>query len=135
MSSFTSPIEFSRVSGGLILTKPLTFYYNDDLTGSYITIPEGHFFNGASIPKVFQKAFGFDPFNPYWLAASIVHDALIGEFCDPVPILPENKILNWNDSADWFNKALKVTQGIYGNCPKLYRKLFVSSVKIYGMFR
>lgn len=135
MSSFTEPLAFVNANNGIILTRDLTFYYNDDLTGSHVTIPAGHYFNGASIPKPIQKIFGFDPFNNYWIAASVVHDALIGEFDNPIPVQPDNRVLSWNEAAKWFEKALKVNNGIYGNCPLMYRILFVNSVKVYGFFR
>ena len=134
MSSFTSALEFKRVSGGLVLTKPFTFYYNDDLTGEYITIPVGHFFNGATIPKVIQKLFGFDPFSRYWLAASIIHDALVGEFYDCLPVSPSNRILSWREATKWFNKAIKVTEDNYISCPYFYRKAFILAVTLYGIF-
>ena len=134
MSNFTNSLNFIKTDKGLILQDPLTFYYNNDLTGEYIIIPKGYLFNGASIPKWIQKVFKFDPYNIYWLRASIVHDALVGEFCIPIKIQPSNKILTWKESSAWFNKALKVTEKNYKNCPKIYRKSFVISVNLYGYF-
>lgn len=131
MSTFTEPLSFNYVSKNrYITTESFRFYLNDDLTGEYVEVPKGTVFNGASIPKVIQKLFRWNPIDFRWLQATVLHDALTGEFGDKLKT-SQGRTLNWKESSHWFDAALRVKREQYNTCPKLYRRLFVTAVRIY----
>jgi len=139
MSSFTDHLSFSIYKKGLYKTRTeFVFYYNDDKTGEYLIVPAGTIFNGASIPKPIQKLFNWNPIDPRWVQASVVHDCLVGEFTlRSFVVNAEQKTirqLSWNEAAKWFDKALKVKTS-YNNCPKEYRHTFVLAVRFYGILK
>lgn len=135
MSSFTEPLAFAYVSKNkYITTESFRFYFKDDLTGEYVDIPKGTIFNGASIPKLIQKIFRWNPIDFRWLQATVLHDALVGEHGVKVKT-STGRTLSWNESADWFDAALRVKRDQYSTCPKLHRRLFVTSVRIYPTFK
>lgn len=139
MSSFTEHLKFKHYKDDLfITTKEFRFYYSNYKTGEYLAVPENTIFNGASIPKPIQKLFNWNPIDPRWVQASVVHDCLVGEFTlRSFVVNDEQKTirqLSWNEAAKWFDKALKVKTS-YNNCPKEYRHTFVLAVRFYGILK
>lgn len=137
MSTFSDKLQYISVKTGLYkTTQDFTFYLNDDLKGKYVFVPSGTIFNGASIPWVIQKLFGWDPMDPRWVQASVLHDGLVKEFGQQLFIQdgPRGYIPSWNEAANWFNKALKVKTEQY-KCPRRDRIAFVAAVKVYGIYR
>lgn len=131
MSTFTQPVSFKPISNGrYVTTSEFRFYLDSRMIGEYVDIPVGTVFNGASIPKLIRKLFGWNPIDYRWLQATILHDALVGEHADKVKT-SYGRVLNWKESAYWFDQALRIKREQYPSCPKLYRRLFVTSVRIY----
>lgn len=137
MSSFSSYLNYEKLNNGLYATlEPFEFYLNDDKNGPYVYVPEGFKFNGASIPVLIQKIFGWNPMDKRWLQATVLHDGLVNEHGQQL-FIQDNKrayVPSWNQSADWFNKALKVKTELH-KCPKRYRIIFILAVKAYGIYR
>lgn len=136
MSSFTDRLKFERISNSKNLYRTLNsfrFYYNDDKSGEYLDVPIGTIFNGASFPLSVQKFFGFDPIDSRWVQATVVHDLLVGEHREKAFVMPTCRYLSWNESADWFDKALRVKFDQLPNTPHFNRRLFVYAVKLYGL--
>lgn len=137
MSSFTEPLRYQRLSDRsqlYVLTKGFVFYLSDSQSGDHVYVPEGTIFNGASIPAVAKLITGWDALDERWIQASVVHDALVGEWCSRVRVYykGEYQTLTWHQSADWFAKALEVrTRGL--RFRRLQRYIIVAGVKLYGL--
>lgn len=102
------------------------FYYGPDLPHQYVVIPKGFKTNFASLP--FWARWYFTPQGKY-SDATVLHDAMVGEFDQtPAPIQWDNDPNNshttsWNEAADWFNHAMKLTDTWW-----LHRMIFYHSV-------
>lgn len=92
-----------------------------------VFIPDGTITNGASIPAIFR--FLFDPFDPEYFKAAVVHDALVGEFTGPVRyhdiIDGDSGYMDWKEAAQFFRELMKSS-----NSPKWKRHLFYHAVMI-----
>lgn len=140
MSTFSDELTFSEITG----TSPklyrtenaFTFFYNDDKTGEYVYIPAGTVFNGASIPNIFQFLFNWNPIDPRWVQASVIHDCLVGEWGGKFHVTnnetKRSRLLSWAESAKWFDKALKI-KTVQHNCQNRYRRVFVLAVRLFGI--
>lgn len=91
-----------------------------------LTIEPGLIINGASIPKPFTLI--FDRFDPRYNRPSIIHDALVGEFCDKVKVTNSqghSREVSWKEAAVWFREAIKEEGG-----NKLLRRVFYHAVML-----
>ena len=65
-----------------------------------------------------------------WLQATVLHDALVGEFSDKITT-SLGRTLSWKESANWFNAALKIKNKQH-DCPDSYRLIFYFAILFYG---
>jgi hypothetical protein len=138
MSSFTDALEIKGGGSYVEIQRPLRFYINDNKVGEYVEVYTGFCSNGASIPKAIQKLFGWSPFDHRWLAAAIIHDALVGETVSQFTVRSTEhdctRYLSWSESATWFDAALRVKMSQH-NIRKFKRKMFVAAVRAWGLVR
>jgi hypothetical protein len=141
MSAFTSlaQFHFDPLSSLYINLYPYRFYLSDDRTGEYVDVPAGFKSNGASIPKIARRLFGWKPMDVRWAQAAFLHDGLVKETGIQLPVINPttgtSRVPDWNEAATWFDAALRVKRENSPNCPKLNRVLFVKAVKVWGIVR
>ena len=135
MSSYTKDLVWQYDADGYGVTlAPFEFWcdiYGERYT---VTIPTMTRFNGASIPRTVQKLFNWEPYDPRWIKAATIHDALVNEHgyqgvlvnSDGVGSVP-----SWQLAATVFDEALRVKQET-DNCPDLNRRAFVAAVRFWG---
>jgi len=110
-----------------IITKGFTAIRGNDT----LEIEKGLIINGASIPKPFTLF--LDRFHPHYNRPSIIHDALVGEFCAKSKVMSINgteRELTWKESAVWFREAIKEEGG-----NKLLRRVFYHVVMLKKRLR
>ena len=100
----------------------------------YITIPAGTPTNGATIPWPINK--WLRPYDEDYKYATLVHDCLVGEFTDRMPITSVGglqRVLSWKESAVWMREMMRVDYNGDGkrDNSKFIRKLFYHSVMLY----
>lgn len=135
MSSYTAPLMWRRIDDrfGFTLT-PFEFWCELDGVRYTVHVPAGTVFNGASIPRPIQLVFGWDPFDPKWLKAAIVHDSLVAECGYQAQLITDDGIAitpDWFLSATVFSEALRVKQDQH-QCPEFNRRAFVGAVRFWG---
>lgn len=140
MSSFTDTLDFDCIGVGKYKTRRhFRFYLKDSLTGDYVEVPACFVSNGASIPRPLQIIFGWYPLDIRWSQASFLHDAMVGETGVKMCICNDQtgraRYASWSESADWFDKALKIKRANSQGCPYLNRKLLVLGVRMWGLVR
>lgn len=137
MIKFTSKLEYSVLDNGYYkVQSAFKFYLNAEKRGEFIYIPEGFISNGASIPYFLQLLFNWYPMDIRWAQAAVIHDALVGETSEKIPVSDENgkiRYVEWNEATEWFNEALKVKYETTNNCPPFNRRLFIIAVKTWGV--
>jgi hypothetical protein len=138
MSSFTDSLEIKGGGSYVEIQRPLRFYISDECKGEYVEVYTGFCSNGASIPKAIQKLFGWSPFDSRWLAAAVIHDALVGETVSKFAVHSTEHVgaryLCWSEAATWFDAALRVKMSQH-EISKFNRKLFVTTVRAWGVVR
>ena len=134
MSTYTAPLKWHKRKDGLgVVDEAFDFWYERRGRRYTVHVPAGTVFNGASIPWPIRKLFGFDPLNPRWLKACIVHDVLVGEFGQLAYVVDDLGFLhqpNWFDAATIFDRALKVKSEGLSNSR---RRLLVAGVRLWGV--
>lgn len=139
MSSFTAPLEYKIVGKYAYLQRELVFFIDDSLTGEYIKLKLGFSWNGASIPKLIRKLFGWSAFDQRWAAPSAGHDALVGEGGKErewvySTLHDGRRQLDWGEAAIWFDKMLEISMNTH-KVDRFQRKAFVKLVKAWGLVR
>lgn len=129
-----------KFQGGLPSTRPHAILKNVHETQSsfrfqislstYVDIPAGSLWNGATIPWLFHLI--FNPYDPRYHMATMMHDALVGEKGQPKAMAMINGVereLSWRESAKWFKLAMKV-EPTYKTATKIHRELFYQAVML-----
>jgi len=95
-------------------------------------VPNGAITNGASIPLIFWPI--LSPYDPEWFLASVVHDALVGEFDDPISVIDvvtgAERQLSWKESAQFMRELMKCLKA-----SKWKRHLFYHAIMLKRRIR
>lgn len=129
MSSFTRDIEYVRRGDLHENVEEFHFYLNDPNEGPFATVPAKNLTNFGSIPKIKIIRRHIKPEK--YKNSYALHDALVGEFCDPVYVVDKHgnkRLLTWKESAAWLREGLRAE-----GCPVVERQIVYLSVKAYGV--
>ncbi len=112
--------------------KPSRFIVTDGFSvnrlNETLVVKEGTIVNGASIPAPLNLI--FPRWHPHYNRPSALHDALVGEFGQPLAMVKNEEgveyTLTWKEAAVWFRDAMEEE-----GAPKFKRWLFYHSVMRY----
>ena len=114
MSTFTGKLHYKYRDDGLAeITQPVSFYLGHDLCEFHVQLEIGSLTNFASIPKWMQWLFPAD--HEDYIMAAAFHDALVGEFGEPIWVMFNGRKSykpDWQESANWFREMIKVRQKV-----------------------